>query len=111
MGNAEEWTDWDHALVTALQVIEDYTDEYGLLAWEREDDAVEIDAVKKIHKFKAAMDSRTKGSPTKPYVPTPGEYFIPEVWSRRKDNEGNGVFQTYGEWLEREQAKRETEKK
>ena len=107
MGSAAEWTDWDHALVTAIQVIEDYSDEYGLLAWELADEAVEVDAVRKVHKFKASVDARTTGTPTKPYKPVPGEYFVPEVWTRRKDEDGNERFQTYEEWLKKELEKQE----
>lgn len=105
MGDKDEWTSWDHALVTALQVIEDYTDEYGLLAWEREDEAVEIDAVKKIHKFKASIDARTRGTEKHPYKALPGEYFVPDMWSKRRVD-GKQVFQTYAEWLEKEAQKR-----
>jgi hypothetical protein len=93
------WTAWDYALANALQVIEDHTDKYGILVWERDDEAVEIDAVKKIHKFQASVDRLTSGTDKKPYKPAPGEYFVPEIWSRRKDADGNEVIQTYEEWL------------
>lgn len=45
------------------------------------------------------MDARTTGSEKHPYKAIPGEYFVPEIWSRKKDAEGNEVFQTYGEWV------------
>lgn len=96
MGDPSRWTDWDYALGYAIQIIEDFTDQYGLLAWEVEDEAVEIDAVKRRHKFKAAMDRATAGSDKKPYKPEPGEYFVPEVWSRRSD----GRIQTFSEWVQ-----------
>lgn len=101
----EGWTSWDYALVNALQVIEDYTDKYGILVWERDDEAVEIDAVKRIHKFQSAVDRATAGTDKKPYKPSPGEYFVPEIWSRRTDEQGNEVIQTYDEWLAKEIAK------
>jgi len=104
VGDKDEWLDWDHALADALQTIEDYTDEYGLLAWELADEAVEVDAVKRIHKFRQALEQRTSGSKTKPYKPTPGEYFVPRVSSRRKDPEGNEVIQSYTEWVEKESS-------
>lgn len=93
-GDKDEWLDWDHALVDALQTIEDYSDQYGLLAWELADPHVEVDAVKKIHPFEAARDRQTQGSANKPYKPEPGEYFLPDVWTRNKDG-----LQDYGTWI------------
>lgn len=100
MGDKDEWTSWDHALAGAFQTIEDYSDEYGLLVWERDDEAFEVEAVRKIHPFKRAVDEATRGTEKKPYKPRPGEYFVPKVWSRREDEEGRGVFQTFREWVE-----------
>lgn len=102
LGDREEWTEWDHTLLDAFQTIEDYTDEYGLLVWQREDEAVVIDANKKIHPFKQAVERRTAGSDRKPYKAEPGEYFVPHIQSRRKDENGNEVIQSYREWLTRE---------
>lgn len=96
MGDPHAWTDWDLALAYSIQVIEDFTDQYGLLAWEVEDEAIQIDAVRKIHPFKESVDLVTKGSPKRPYQPAPGEYFVPDMWSRRKD----GSIQTFSEWVE-----------
>lgn len=59
-----------------------------------DDEAVEVDAVKKIHKFKAAVDRATSGSKGKDYRPAPGEMFVPDIWSRRSD----GSIQTFSEW-------------
>lgn len=98
-GDAGEWTDWDYALIDAYQIIEDYTDEYGILAWQRDDEAVVIDAKKKIHPFKQAVDQVTAGSEKRPYKPEPGEYFVPDIYSRRKDEQGKEVIQTYSEWI------------
>lgn len=95
-GDKSEWVSWDYALMTALQIVEDHTDEYGILAWEREDEAVEIDAEKRIHKFKAAIERSTSGSPNRPYKPTPGEYFVPKLHSRRSDDH----IQTRQEWIQ-----------
>lgn len=97
MGDKDEWLEWDFCLMNSLQIIEDNTDDYGLLAWERDDERVEIDAVKKIHKFKASVDRATTGTEKKPYKPQPGEYFLPEVYSRASDES----IQTYEEWIEK----------
>lgn len=105
MGDRDEWTSWDHALAGAFQTIEDYSDEYGLLVWERDDEAVEVDAIRKIHPFKRAIDLATKGSAKKPYEPRPGEYFVPKMHTRRKDEDGNEKYRTYSEWIEEEVAK------
>lgn len=94
VGDPQGWTEWDYALVYAVQVIEDFTDQFGLLSWEVEDEAVEVDAVKKIHKFAAARDRATSGTQKKPYKPEPGEMFYPRLWSRRSD----GYIQTFSEW-------------
>lgn len=45
------WTDWDYALVHALQLIEDYTDANGIPVWEKESDKMVVEAVKKIDRF------------------------------------------------------------
>lgn len=101
-GDKDEWTRWDYALSSAYQLIEDNTDEYGLLIWEREDEAVDIDAIRRSHKFKAAVDNVTNG---KKYKPIPGEYFIPDIRSRRRDENGREQFQSYTEWVEKENSR------
>lgn len=97
VGDREEWLEWDFLLLDTLQIIEDSTDEYGLLAWEVADEAVEVDARKRIHKFRAAIDRATSGSANKPYKPQPGEYFVPQLFSRRSDDS----IQTRREWIEK----------
>lgn len=98
-GDKDEWLDWDHALIDALQTIEDYSDQYGLLKWELDDERAEVDAIKKFHPFEVARDNQTKGTKNKPYTPEPGEYFVPEIWTRDKRG-----LQTYQEWLEKKIA-------
>lgn len=102
-GDKDEYTTWDYALINAYQAIEDYTDEKsGLLMWELEDDQVYVNANRKVHKFQAAVDKKTAGTPNKPYKPVPGEYFVPELKSHRQDEEGNPVYQTMREWFQRQ---------
>lgn len=96
-GDKDAWLRMDYLLMSALQIIEDSTDEYGLLVWEREDEAVEIDAEKRVHKFKAAIDRATAGTEKKPYKGVPGEYFVPRMISRRSDDS----IQTRKEWIEK----------
>jgi len=99
-GDKEEFTSWDWSLLNAFQTIEDYTDsQSGLPIWEMEGDGVEVDAIRKVNKFKASIDNKTKGTERHPYKPKPGEYFIPEMFSRNTDGEGNEVFPTYREWV------------
>lgn len=93
----DEWVEWDFALVTALQTIEDSTDKYGLLTWQVEPEDIEINAEKRIHKFQASVDRATAGSDKKPYKPQPGEYFLPDMWSRGADKDRKP---TYREWLD-----------
>lgn len=101
-GDREEFTRWDWALLNAFQTLEDYTDQKsGLPQWEIDGEGVEVDALKKINKFEASVALATKGSEKHPYKPRPGEYFVPEMWSRKKDEDGNEVFPTFREWVER----------
>ena len=92
-GDKDAWIGWDYALITALGVIEDYSDENGLLGWEIDDEAVEVNAVKKFNKFKASIENITSGAK---YKASPGEYFVPEVTTRRS----SGEFQTFSEWVQ-----------
>lgn len=95
-GDKDEFTTWDHILMDVLQTIEDYSDQHGILKWIHDDDYVEINANKKIDKFEAAKAIATSGTK---YKATPGEYFVPEVYTRRKVD-GVERFQTYREWIE-----------
>lgn len=102
VGDKDEYLTWDYALMNAFQTIEDYTDQKsGLPVWELDDEAVYVDAVRKTNKFQQAIDEATRGSKTKPYQPSPGEYFVPDMNTRRKDGEGKPVFQTYSEWVKK----------
>ena len=100
-GDREEWTSWDHLLADAVQVISDYSDSNGILRWIHDDEAVEINANKKIDKFEAAKAIATSGSK---YKAAPGEYFVPDVFTRRTVD-GVEVYQTYRQWIEAEAAK------
>ena len=96
----DEFTSWDYALMDAFQTIEDFTDQKsGIPIWELDDEAVYVDAVRKFNKFQQAIDNATKGSDKKPYQPAPGEYFVPDLSTRRKDADGNPIFQSYSEWV------------
>lgn len=84
--SASDWTEWDFALANAMQLKEDLTNRHGLLEHEVEDPRMFVNAVKKIDKFQAAVDRKTKGTKKKGYEPEPGEYFVPDMQLR------------YGEW-------------
>ena len=73
-----EWTEWDFVLAQVDQLIEDYTDSNGLLAWEVDDPnhRVLVSAVKKVDRFEAAKQAITG---KKSYRPTKGEYFVPKL--------------------------------
>lgn len=102
MGDKEEYLSWDWALLNAFQTIEDYTDgESGLPIWEVEGEGVEVDAVKKVNKFKASIATQTQGTEKRPYKGRPGEYFIPKMWSRKTDENGKEVFPTFREYIEK----------
>lgn len=70
------WTQWDYAIATAYQTIEDHTDSNGLLIWERQTDRVDVVAEKKVDRFRAQVEKMTN---QKKYKPTPGEYWIPKL--------------------------------
>lgn len=104
LGDRDEWISWDHALADAFQTIEDFTDSAsGLPVWQIEDEAVEVDAVKKINKFRKSVEMATKGTEKKPYKPSPGEYFVPKIFSRRSD----GSVQSFHEWTKKMSEKPE----
>lgn len=102
VGDKDEWLDWDYALIDAVQTIEDFTDDSGILVWEREDPNAVVNAVKRIDRFKEAVEDRTRGQN---YKPAPGEYFVPDI--QPFDDEGE--LQTYSQWIEREIAGEDVE--
>lgn len=89
----ETWTDWDYALSSAYQIIQDHTDGDGVLAWENESDNVEVSATWKQSKFRAAVESRTGG---KKYKARKGEFFVPDVSKMR------GEWPTFSEWVKKQ---------
>ena len=97
----DEWTDWDFALIAALQVVEDNMDKHGLLSWEVLHEDMDVNALKKIDKFQAAVARRTKGSKKKGYTPSDGEYFVPEL-SFLGPEEEYPTYRTYLEGLRKE---------
>lgn len=90
-----EWTTWDYVLVHATQLIEDYTDQNGLLVWEKESDSVVVSAVKKIDRFEAAKEAITGG---KNYKASKGEYFVPDLKLQYWIKED--AWPTHREWIE-----------
>lgn len=87
-----EWLEWDYVLVEALQLIEDYTTDSGLLAWEADSDRVEVEAVRFTDKFEAARERSTS---RKNYKAIPGERYRPRVKLRRGED-----WPTFEEWVE-----------
>lgn len=105
-GDREEYSSWDWSLLNAFQTIEDYTDsKSGIPEWVLDDERVVVDAIRMVNKFQRSIDEKTKGTDKKPYKPIPGEYFRPEVHSREFDEDGNEVFNTFREWVEKSIAK------
>lgn len=101
-GDRTEFLRWDFILMDALEVVEGFMDpKSGLPIWELEDDNVFVYANRKINKFQAAIDEKTTGTAKKPYKPAPGEYFVPDMQTRSKDEDGNPRFQTFSEWIEK----------
>ena len=95
-GDKDEWLDWDYALLTALQTIEDMTDSHGLPVWKTQPEAMDVKAVKKIDKFQAFVERATKGTDKNPYKPEPGETWLPDLEWRGRDEE----YPTYRKYLE-----------
>lgn len=88
-----EWTTWDYLLVNAVQIIEDFTVDGGLLAWENESEAVDVFAVQKVNKFRAAESAYTNNKRNKEL---PGGYFVPKVQLKSWAKE----WPTFKEWVE-----------
>lgn len=90
-----EWTNWDYALVHAVQLIGDYTDSNGILVWEKESDKVIVSAAKRTDAFEAAKEAVTGG---KNYKAAKGEYFVPDLklqyWVDKDE------WPTHREWIE-----------
>lgn len=75
-----------------MQVIKDFTNQHGILAWDAEAELdVDIQAVKKIDRFTAAQERYTS---RKNYKRSPGEYFVPKL----KLMEGS-EWPTMREWM------------
>lgn len=70
------WTPWDYALANALQLIEDFSDQNGLIVWEKESKDVIVEAVRKQDPFESAKDRITSA---KKYDRLPGEYYVPRL--------------------------------
>lgn len=75
-----------------LQLIEDYSTEYGLPIWEVDENADNVDvvAVRRIDKFEASKEKTTS---KKNYKPAAGERFVPKAilnW---------GEWPTFEDWV------------
>lgn len=100
-GDKDEWLEWDFLLLETIQMIEDHTDDTGLLVWETDDPAAVVDAIPKINKFDRAREVKESA---KNFKRRPGTRYVPKLWSRRKDESGENRFQTFREWIERSVA-------
>lgn len=89
----DEKTEWDYALISALQIIEDHTNKHGLLSWEVDNERMDVIARKDTDKFQAAIDRATKGTKKKPYEASPGEVWLPKLDLR------GGEWPTYTDYL------------
>lgn len=92
------WTEWDYALASACQTIEDFTDnETGHLVWVEQSDRVAFDATRFIKKSEAAKERKTSG---KNYKAQPGER-----WRTKPIVMDGGPMPTLREWLEAQSDK------
>lgn len=89
-GDKDEKTEWDYALMSAYQVIEDHTGSNGILIWENEADNIQVEAIRKTDKFEQARQSVVG---KKNYKPSKGEVFVPNV------KKNFGEWPTYSEWV------------
>lgn len=85
-GDKDAWLDWDYALLDAVQTLEDWTNQHGLLVWEVDDPKkrVIVEAKRKTDQFEAAKD-RITGK--KNYEARPGEIFVPNLVLDSEDGE------------------------
>lgn len=67
----DQWNEWDFALAEARQVIEDYTDEDGLLIWERDSEDTVVKAYWKLNRARAAKERLQKKSKETPVGSSP----------------------------------------
>lgn len=95
------WTEWDFALLNALQTIEDYTDpETGELVFVEQSDRVTYDATRYTKKSVAAVERKTKGSDKKPYKSQPGER-----WRTKAKVMDGGELPTLSEFIAEQEKK------
>ena len=70
------WTQDDFMLFDAYQTIDDFSDQHGILVWDKESDRVDIWATHKVDKFESAKDRAAGKKGRKPIA---GEYWVPDV--------------------------------
>ena len=99
-GDKDEWTDWDFVLVEAVQLIEDWTDQHGLLAWEVDDpkERVQVVAKPRIDKFEQQREIMSASESRGNKKPPKGRYYVPVVDLMKPATEWPG-HQEYFEWL------------
>lgn len=97
----DEWTEWDFVIVAAFQLVNDLTNQHGLLVHEVDNERMDVEAIKGHDKFQAAIDRATKGHPKKGYKPDPGETWKPRLRLR------GGEWPTLEEFFEKQAAEAE----
>jgi hypothetical protein len=97
VGSQADWTDWDYAIATAMQMIEDGTTEEGLLIWEVSQEDVFVDPEKRFNKARQAIEDITSADN---YKSKNGEYWVP-ILRQHGVEPGHEVFQTRREWIEK----------
>lgn len=75
-GDIEQWTTWDHLIANVHQLIVDFTDENGFLAWEKDDpsEAMEILVSTRYDRAKASQDRFEASDRGKRELARPGAY-------------------------------------
>lgn len=69
-GDRTEWTLWDFRLIQVFQLIEDFTDKNGFLAWEVDDpkNRVIVATTREVDRVQQALDIAEKKSDNKSYL-------------------------------------------
>lgn len=92
-GDKDEWTFWDFQLLDVVQTIEDYTMDSGVLAWQHDDPAVDIEAEKYTDKYYRAVEAKTQA---KNHKPSPGDRYRPRL---RMLTSSRSMW-TFRDWVE-----------
>lgn len=92
-GDRNEWVAWDFRLMQVFQLIEDFTDTHGFLAWEVDDPKgrVIVETTREVDRVQQAIDISEKKKENKDFLAkVEGSYLAPRLTKRNKNTDWPG---------------------